>query len=158
MTTQKQEQLGYRTVTLYQVLEEANKSDTPVDVLKTHISKDVRIAPILGYALNPNFKIPLPEGIPPYKPSDTPLGVAEIEVLNLQRQIQNVLFSRDIQKVKKEHHYIQWLEKLPPQEAELLIAIKDQAVPTMFSKLTEEVLVTAMGWPMDKFLAMKGKK
>ncbi len=137
--------LNKKNPTFLEILQQADKSDAPVDFLKKCLAEDQRVSAILGYALNPKFKMPLPEGTPPYIPSESPLGLAEIELLHLSNKLY-VMFNKETNKARKEQMFIQWVEKMNAQEAELLIAIKDQTLHTLYPNLTEDVFVDALGW------------
>jgi hypothetical protein len=148
--------LNKKNPTFIDVLRNAEKSDDPVASIKKDIADDSRVAQIIGYALNPNFKMPLPEGIPPYIPSEHPLGLAEIEILHLSSKLY-VMYSNETPRIKKEQIFIQWLEKMCADEAALMVHIKDQTIVQMFPKLTEDVLVSAMGWSREQFEKLKKK-
>jgi hypothetical protein len=84
-----------------------------------------------------------------------PLGLAEVEILNLGSKIY-VLYDPKMPQIKKEVMLIQWMEKMAPQEAEMMIHIKDKTLHTIYpDKLTEAVLVAFMGWPMEDYLKLK---
>ena len=136
------------------ILEEAQKSDNPVAVLKKAIAADVRVTAILGYSVNPRFKLPLPEGIPPYRPSDVPTGLAEVELLH-QHKLIMMMFDANVRAVKKEELFVKWLEAMCELEAKILVAIKDQDLVSMYPKLTHHVIVEALGWDKAVFDKMK---
>lgn len=152
----KQEILNKKLPTLIEVIRVANESDDPVEYLKKAISEDKRIINILGYATNPTAKIPLPEGIPPYIPSELPVGLAEVEILHLFNKLY-VLFGNEMPKHRKEQMFIQWLEKMNADEASLMIAIKDQNIESLYPKLNEYVFVDALGWDRQMYQNLKAK-
>ena len=137
--------LNKKNPTFLEILQQADKSDSPVEFLKKCLAEDQRVSAILGYALNPKFKMPLPEGIPPYIPSESPLGLAEIELLHLSNKLY-VMFNKETNRARKEQMFIQWLEKMNDKEAEILIAIKDQTLHTLYPNLTEDVFIDSLGW------------
>ena len=151
----RQEILNEKLPTFLEVIKKANESDDPVSILKEAIKKDSRITNILGYAGNPNAKFPLPEGVPPYIPSEYPLGLAEVEILHLSNKLQ-ILFGT-AHKAKKEEMYIQWLEKMNPEEAELLNAVKDQNIFELYPNIGEYVIVDALGWDRQMYENLKAK-
>ena len=139
------EVLNKKNLTFLEILQQANTAESPVNFLKKCIAEDQRVSAVLGYALNPKFKMPLPEGIPPYIPSESPLGLAEIELLHLSNKLY-VMYSRETNKIQKERMFIQWVEKMNAEEAKIMIAIKDQVLHTLYENLTEDVFIDAMGW------------
>jgi hypothetical protein len=136
------------------VLSSANIAENPVDALKAAIAKDGRIHTVIGYLLNPKFNMELPEGVPPYIPSDTPLGMSELDVLRLDKKIY-IMYSSDTRRMRKEEIFIQWLEQMAAEEAKILIAVKDKSLVELYPNLTERVLVDAMQWPFEQYEAMK---
>lgn len=152
-----QERLNDKSITFYEILKKANESDNPVDVLKQFMTKDSRLNPILGFALNPNFKMPLPDGIPPYIPSQHPIGVAPVEILNTHNKLY-IMYNRDTKQYKKEEIFVQWVEEMAPEEAELMIRIKDQTLPEAFPNLTLDVYLTALGWSRQQYDSIVQKK
>lgn len=140
-----QEILNEKHQTFYEILTNADRAEDPVKYIQTCMNKDSRILPILGYAFNPRFKIPLPEGNPPYIPSQHPIGVAPLEILNLSNKLY-VMFNKDAKQFRKEAMIAQWLEDMAPEEAELMVHIKDQTLDTVYKNLTLTVFLKALGW------------
>lgn len=143
---------------LVEIFRKAEKADDIVEFLKQEQKREVRLTHILGYCVNPNFC--LAEGVgygtPPYRPSSEPEGFGSLEILNLYNQLY-IMLNPDLKKFKKEEYLIKWLEEMWQPEAELLIAIKDQEVHTLYPKITEDVIVQALGWDKDKFEEIKRK-
>lgn len=150
------QQLNQKTRTLFEVLEEASKSDTPVDVLKKSISVDKRVFDVLAYAFNPSFKMNMPASEPPYIPSTFPLGVAPMELLHLSSKLY-IVYNKETKQYKKEEIFIRWLEEMSPEEAKILIAIKDRALSKMYPFLTDDVVCSTMGWKIEQLLDLRRK-
>lgn len=151
-----QERLNAKHQTFYEILKSANESENPVAYLKQVMTKDSRLTPILGYALNPGFKMPLPPGIPPYIPSQHPIGVAPVEILNTHNKLY-IMQNKETRQYKKEEIFVQWLEDMAPEEAELMIKIKDQELPGAMPNLTLDVFLSALGWSKDQYQAILEK-
>ena len=152
-----QERLNDKSITFYEILKKANASENPVQILKDYMNKDSRLNPILGFAFNPNFKLPLPDGIPPYIPSQHPIGIAPVEILNTHNKMY-IMYNRDTRQYKKEEIFVQWLEEMAPEEAELMIHIKDQTLPEAFPNLYLDVYLAALGWSREQFDAIVAKR
>ena len=150
------EQLNFKNISLWEVLDKANKSDTPADVIKSHIKTDSRINAVLGYALNPAFRMGMPESDPPYIPSLYETGNAPLEVLNLANKLYT-MYDKTVKQYKKEEIFIQWLEQLTPNEAKLLIAIKDKNIQSLFPSLTDQVMCDTLGWKLETLISMREK-
>lgn len=148
--------LNEKSLTMYELFHDASKSPDPVEFIKMHMKKDSRIIQVLGYAMNPSFKMGIPEGTPPYIPSDVPLGLAEIELLHLAQKLY-ILYDTKAPKAKREIMLIQWMEKMAQVEAEMLILIKDKMLHTMFPEVTEDVLLKAIGWDRAMYDKLKAK-
>jgi hypothetical protein len=94
--------------------------------------------------------MPLPDGIPPYIPSQHVLGVAPVEILNTHNKLY-VMYHKDTRQYRKEEIFVQWLEDMAPEEAILMIHIKDQTLPMAFPKLTLDVYLNALGWTREQY-------
>ena len=84
---------------------------------------------ILKYAYDPKVKFILPEGAPPYKQNQLP-------------DLQSVLYSElrklylfveggnpNLKQTRREYLFIQLLENLDKEDAELIVAVKDKKIP-----------------------------
>lgn len=154
MTTQGP--LNQKLPLFVEIMEAAQKLENPIEYLMKAIKADVRLTAILGFCVNPRFKLPLPEGVPPYLPSDVPMGLAEIELLHQHKLLMN-LFDLNIKAHKKEEMFVKWLERMCEKEAAIMVAIKDQNLHSLYSKITEEVIVSALGWDKALFAKIKSE-
>lgn len=152
-----QERLNDKSITFFEILNKASESESPTQVLKDYMRKDSRLAAILGYAFNPNFKIPLPDGIPPYIPSQHPIGIAPVEILNTHNKLY-IMMNKDTRQYKKEEIFVQWLEDMAPEEAELMIHVKDQTLQSAYPNLTLDVFIDALGWSRQQYDSICQKK
>ena len=150
------QQLNQKTRTMFEVLEEASKAENPVDVMKRSIAVDKRVFDVLAYAFNPNFKMGMPESEPPYIPSTYPIGVAPMELLHLSSKLY-IVYNKDTKQYKKEEIFIRWLEEMSPEEAKILIAIKDRTLQKMYPFITDAVLCEVMGWKLEQLLDLRKK-
>jgi hypothetical protein len=84
---------------------------------------------VFFYALNPNVKWLLPKGNPPYAPSKFPdaytVLYAEIRKLYLFVEGGN----NDLKPLRREALFIELLENVYPEDALLLLAMKDGKLP-----------------------------
>jgi hypothetical protein len=144
----------YSQLTISQIFETANKSDTPVDVIKDNIKKDSRLVSILGFLANPRFKLDFPSGAPPYKMNEDDFAITEFDVLRLHDKLY-VLYNFQTPKAKREQTFIQWLEQMCESESKVLIAIKDKSLVELYPNLTEYVIVDALGWNRDEYNKLK---
>jgi hypothetical protein len=118
-----------RTQAISEILDAVKKAVTledKVNILRQNDSDALRY--ILELAFHPNVGWQLPEGAPPYKPSE--VLDTEGRLYHETRTIPLYLSGNrpEITKVKREMLFISLLESLYPKDAELLIAVKDKKV------------------------------
>lgn len=96
---------------------------------------------ILKYAFDPNIKFILPDGAPPFKPCEflDQEGRLYAELRRLYLFIEGG--NPSLTKVKREFLFIQLLESIDKQDAELLVAVKDKKLP--YKGLTAAVVKKA---------------
>lgn len=91
-------------------------------------SKNLGVIAMLQLAFDPNVKFQLPEGDPPYKPCEylDQHGM----LYNSVRKIAMFLDPNSkLPQLKKEVLFVGLLESLDPQDAKLLLAVKDKKMP-----------------------------
>lgn len=110
-----------------------------VSLLQQHASDPILI--ILKYAFDPNIKFILPEGSPPYKPCEflDQEGRLYSELRRLYLFIEGG--NPNLTKVKREFLFIQLIESIDKNDAELLCAVKDKKLP--YKGLTASVVKKA---------------
>ena len=97
---------------------------------------------IFEHAFLPEKKFVLPEGEPPFKPDSAPLGMTPA---NLYMEVKKLyVFCReDLAALRRETLFINLLENVHPTEAKLLVHIKDQNLPKLYSKITHKLVADA---------------
>lgn len=122
-----------------EILDEINKDPS---LLKTKYSDHYAIKTILQYAFDKRGKMLLPEGEPPYKKDDAPIGMSPA---NFYQQVKKFyIFTRtDLSPVRREQLFIQLLEGLHPSESTICIAIKDQNITSLYPNITADLVVAA---------------
>jgi hypothetical protein len=118
-----------RTLAISEILDlvkEAKDVQTKVSLLRQYDSETLRY--ILELAFHPNVGWWLPEGAPPYKPSE--VLDSEGRLYQEARTLPLYLSGNrpDIKQVQREMLFIGLLESLHPKDANLLIAVKDKKV------------------------------
>lgn len=118
------------------VISELKTTKEKVEAIVTH-PRVAAFKAIFGLAYDQNIKWLLPEGEPPFRPTD--VLDAEGRLLSELRRL--YLFveggNPDLTKIRREFLFIQLLESVHPQDAKLLIAMKDRKLP--FKGLTKKV-------------------
>jgi len=100
------------------------RTQDKIDAIKANDSFALRV--MLQAAYDPNVKFLLPEGTPPYKPSE--LVDQENVLYRDARMITYFVqgFYPDLAQTKREAMFIEFLERLAPKDAELLLLVKDK--------------------------------
>lgn len=118
---------------------EGKTTNDKIALLQQLATDPVKI--ILKYAFDPSIKFLLPDGAPPYKPCEFLDQEARLysEIRRLYLFIEGG--NPSLTKVKREFLFIQLLESIDKNDAELLIAVKDKKLP--FKGLTASVVKKA---------------
>lgn len=103
------------------------KTQEKIDALKANDSLPLRI--ILQGAFDPNVVWLLPEGEPPYKPND--LVDQEHVLIKDCEKLKYFIkgFYDNLNQTKRETMFVELLERVAPDDAKLLCAIKDKKMP-----------------------------
>jgi hypothetical protein len=103
------------------------KGEERVEFLQKNDSPSLRR--ILQLCFNPEAPWALPEGNPPYKPLDLPdqQGRLYAELRRLYLFLEGG--NNNLKPIRREFLYIQLLESIDPEDAELLLSIKEGRLP-----------------------------
>ena len=117
-----------------------------IQVLKDYDSNALRM--VLKGAFDPNIVWELPEGNPPYIKNEAPIGTEHGLLRNEAKRLWHFVKGADDQttKTQKETMFIQMLEGLHQDEAEVLLGMKSKSLNKMYKGLTESVVKEAFGW------------
>lgn len=120
------------------MLDEINADPSKIELYKN----DAALKIIFEYAFIPEKKFLLPEGEPPFKPAAEPMGMTPTNLFSELRRL--YVFNRaDLKPIKREGLFISFLEGVHPEEAKMLIAVKDQTLHKLYPKITRKLLETA---------------
>lgn len=120
---------------LTEVLDEINSD---VKKINEYVN-DQALKFIFEYAFDEDKKFDLPEGEPPFKKDGAPLGMTPAN-LRMETKKFYVYTRKDLKPIRKEQLFIGLLEAIHPDEAKLLIAIKDQKLNKLYPKITRNLL------------------
>ena len=130
-----------------------NAKDKPkkLEVLRRYDTKELRS--FLKGAFDPNLVWLLPEGKPPYTPNDAPIGT---EHTWLKQEVKRMFHflqggNTELSQSKRDNMFIQMLEGLSAEEADLLIKAKDEALNKEYKGLTGNLVKEAFDWD-DSFM------
>jgi len=137
---------------LHEILIKVNNAkDKPkkIEVLKSNDSVPLR--QVLKGAFDPKIEWDLPPGNPPYQVNDAPAGTEHTTLYTEAKKLWHFVKGADEQlsKTKKEMMFIQMLEGLHKDDAELMIAVKEKELNKRYKGLTDAVVKEAFGWNDD---------
>lgn len=103
------------------------KTQEKIDALKANDSLPLRI--ILQGAFDPKVEWLLPEGVPPYKPNDL-VDQEHVLIKDIEKLRYYIKgFYDNLNQTKRETMFVELLERVAPDDAKLLCAIKDKKMP-----------------------------
>jgi hypothetical protein len=129
--------------TIPQIFEEVERAATKEAKIKTFRAYDHPILRgILQINFDPNVKVQLPEGEPPYKKDkEVPIGYSETNLYAEFRRFYIWLDEKiNLNKMRKEQLFIQFLEGIHWTEAEVICLAKDRKLQTKFKSVKEDLV------------------
>ena len=140
------------TPLLSEVLTKVNNAktkDKKIAVLKENDTEALRM--VIKSSFDPKIKWVLPEGAVPYKPNDVPDGTEHTLLSQEAKRLYHFIQGADnvTPRAQKENMYIQMLEGLHRDEAEVLVYAKDKILHQKYKGLSHEVVKTAFNWNSD---------
>ena len=100
------------------------RTQEKIDALKHNDSLVLRI--ILQAAYDPNVKWALPPGVPPYKANEL-VDQEHVLIKECEKLKYFIVgFYDNLQPLKRETMFVEFLERLAPKDAELICLIKDK--------------------------------
>jgi hypothetical protein len=126
-----------------QILEEVEKAqskESKIKVLRSYEHPVLR--GVLQINFNPDVKVHLPEGEPPFKKdTNTPMGYSETNLYAEFRRFYIWLDEKvNLTKIKREQLFIQFLEGIHWTEAEVICLAKDKKLQTKYKSLKEDLV------------------
>jgi len=117
-------------------------ADKRVNALKQigNLRKEVKV--LMWYTFRKDIKFDLPDGAPPYKAMEVPSNMGMNRLPAEIRKLEYLLPTSNLNKVKKEKMFIEILEAISPEEAELVLQIKEKKFKykNITRKLVEDAL------------------
>lgn len=124
---------------LTQMLDEINKDPKSIPTYKDTFLLKV----IFAHSFLPEYKFKLPEGEPPFKPAAQPMGMTDTNLFVECKRFHNVFVKTELPPVRREALFIGLLEGIHPEEAKVLIAVKDQKLQKLYPKITWKLVSEA---------------
>ena len=117
-----------------------------VNHLKSYNDASLRM--IIKSSFDPKVKWLLPEGEVPYIPNEAPEGTEHSNLSYEARKLYHYIQGGNpkLTQNKRESMFIQLLEALHPDEADILVAAKDKILHRKYKGLSENVVKEAFDW------------
>ena len=130
----------------------AKTKDKKIAVLKENDSEPLRM--LIKASFDPKIEWVLPEGDTPYKANEAPEGTEHTLLSQEVKRVWHFIKGADNQtpRMKKETMFIQMLEGLHKDEAEVLCHTKDKILHQKYKGLSDNVVKTAFGWTDDYWM------
>lgn len=97
---------------------------------------------VVNFAFRPEGKFELPEGDPPFKPDAAPMGMSPANFI-MEIKKWYIFTRKDLKPTRREQLFIQLLETVHPDEAKILLAVKDQNLTKLYKKITHKLVYEA---------------
>ena len=128
-----------------------------VSHLKEYNSDSLRM--VIKASFDPKIKWSLPEGEVPFRANDAPEGTEHSVLSNEARKLWHYIEGGNptITQNKRESMFVQLLESLHPDEADILVAAKDKVLHQKYKGLSKNVVMEAFDWD-DNYMVIEHDK
>ena len=140
------------TLLFSEILDLVHKAKTKnkkVEILRKYNSDALRM--VIKSAFDPNIVWVMPKGNVPYTPNDAPAGTEHTRLATEAKKLYRFIRGGDniTPQFKKEQMFVQLLEGLHKDEAELICYAKDKQLHKIVKGLSAPVVRQAFGWDED---------
>ena len=140
------------TLSFHEILTKVNNAkDKPkkIEVLRRYDTKELRA--LMKAAFDPKVVFILPKERPPFTINEAPTGTEHTWLKQEVNRLYHFISggNDELTPMKKETMFVQMLEGLSADEAELLISVKDKKLNIRYKGLTEAVVREAFHWNED---------
>lgn len=127
---------------ILQAVSSAKTKATKINLLKEY--RNPALVSLLIWNFDESIKSAIPEGDVPYTPSDKPIGDGVSRLVSQQRMFYNFVEGGnvDLTRTRREALFIELLESLHKEEAELLCLVKDKEIGKKY-RITRNVVAEA---------------
>tara|TARA_E500000331_G_C17151926_1_gene667692 strand:+ start:523 stop:1062 length:540 start_codon:yes stop_codon:yes gene_type:complete len=127
-----------------------------IAVLKQYDHPSLRM--IIKGSFDPSIEWDLPDGTPPYMANEAPAGTEHTILKNDAKRLWHFIKGADknTTKTQKETLFIQMLEGLHQDEAQLILDAKNKKLHKVYKGLSEQVVKEAFNWN-DLFVKVEQK-
>ena len=140
------------TLLFSEILDLVHKAKTKnkkVEILRKYNSDALRM--VIKSSFDPNIVWVMPKGNVPYTPNDAPAGTEHTRLATEAKKLYRFIRGGDniTPQFKKEQMFVQLLEGLHKDEAELICYAKDKELHKIVTGLSAPVVRQAFGWDED---------
>ena len=140
------------TLLFSEILDLVHKAKTKnkkVEILRKYNSDALRM--LIKSSFDPNIVWVMPKGNVPYTPNDAPAGTEHTRLATEAKKLYRFIRGGDniTPQFKKEQMFVQLLEGLHKDEAELICYAKDKQLHKIVKGLSAPVVRQAFGWDED---------
>ena len=131
------------------LVHKAKTKDKKVEILRKYNSDALRM--VIKSSFDPNIVWVMPKGNVPYTPNDAPAGTEHTRLATEAKKLYRFIRGGDniTPQFKKEQMFVQLLEGLHKDEAELRCYAKDIQLHKIVKGLSAPVVRQAVGWDED---------
>lgn len=130
------------SVYITEVLRDLNDNPKLFETTYKKIGSGGPLGTIFHFAYTRQGKFLLPDGNPPFKPTSEPIGMTHGKFITEVRKF-HYFCNKTLSHAKREQIFVQLCENIHPDEAKILIAIKDQKLHELYPNLTPDVVAGA---------------
>ena len=140
------------TPLMSEVLDKVAKAKTKakkIELLRQYNTDALRM--VLKSSFDPRIEWDLPEGDVPYTPNEAPEGTEHNMLVHEARTLYHYIKGGNpkLTQNRRENMFIQLLEGLHRDEAEIVVAAKDKGLHRKFKGLSSNVVREAFNWTED---------
>ena len=140
------------TPLMSEVLDKVAKAKTKakkIELLQEYNTDALRM--VLKSSFDPRIEWELPEGDVPYTPNEAPEGTEHNMLVHEARTLYHYIKGGNPQLTqnRRENMFIQLLEGLHQDEAEIIVAAKDKSLHRKYKGLSSNVVREAFNWTED---------
>ena len=128
------------------LVHKAKTKDKKVEILKKYNSDALRM--LIKSSFDPELNWLLPEGDVPFNRNDAPEGTEHTDLHMEARKLYHFIEggNYDITQGRRENLFIQMLEGLQENDADVLVAAKDKSLHRKYKGLSDNVVREAFDW------------
>ena len=125
------------------LVNQQRRIDDRIDVLKEY--RNDALTAVLIWNFDDSIESVVPEGVVPYEKNAAPLGTDHTTLRREWKNLYNFVKGGNgsLSNIRRETMFIQMLEGLHPDEAEILCLVKDKKLTHKYPKLNQDIVAQA---------------